>query len=162
MSVTSLFALVRSTVRVQVRRAFHAIRDPWFYVVASLGLAAWFTPLPRIQMDWDWLLVKALYEEFLFRFLLQEALDRVFGRRFHFGPCSLANVLASLAFCAMHLFTQSTMWAALIFFPSLLFGWAWDRYKSVLPPAAIHFFYNYCHFYRLGLKKYIPLLPNLF
>ncbi|MBG0775559.1 MAG: CPBP family intramembrane metalloprotease [Desulfovibrionaceae bacterium] len=147
-------------VRRQIRLSALALADPLYYGSLALGFLAWFSPVPKKVIAWEWLLVKAYYEEFLFRFLIQEALDRLFKRRFRLGPLSLANVLASLSFCMLHLPSQGVGRALLVFFPSLIFGWAWDRYRSILPVGFLHFFYNYCLFYRFGVPIYFPLFGN--
>lgn len=91
----------------------------------------------------------ALAEEVAFRGLLQEWLRgrSVFGRSL--GPLTLANFLASICFAASHLPAQSPHWAASVFFPSLIFGWIWDRHGCILPCALVHFGYNLFFFHRL-------------
>jgi len=132
--------------------------DPVFYVILALGFAAWLVPKPYFVMSWEWLLAKALVEEIFFRFLLQETLARELPRARGIGPLSAANLLASAAFAGMHLFRQPTHWALLTFFPSLMFGYLWDRHKSVLPCWLAHFTYNFLLFYRFGLVGEPPIL----
>jgi uncharacterized protein len=81
-------------------------------------------------------------EELSFRGLLQGwLLDRFEGWR-RFGGISLPNLLTSLAFGAAHLATQPIAWAAAIVAPSLVFGCLRERHGSVLPPLALHVYYN--------------------
>ncbi len=126
-----------------------SLADPLFYLLLSLSLTSWFIPGPGDRLPWDWLLTKALIEELFFRFMLQEMAERLLKNRKVLGPVTWANVLASAAFSAMHLFRQPPLWAALTLIPSLLFGIAWNRYKSVLPVFLIHFSYNFALFYRV-------------
>lgn len=126
---------------------------PWFqdwryFAVLALGLLAWILPEPALRIAWWRLAIMALAEEIIFRGLLQSKLKRfaVLNRRL--GPLSLANVAASLLFAVAHLIAQPPAWAAAVFFPSLVFGWLWDRYGRIAPCWLAHFFYNLCFFYR--------------
>jgi uncharacterized protein len=81
-------------------------------------------------------------EELSFRGLLQGwLLDRFEGWRRCFG-ISLPNLLTTLAFGVAHLATQPVAWAAAVVLPSLVFGCLRERYGSVLPPLALHVYYN--------------------
>lgn len=124
-----------------------SLSDPLLYFFISLGLIGWLIPTPDNILSWEWLLLKAFIEEFFFRFILQEMAERLLRRRTLFGQVTLANVCASLVFAGMHLFRQPPFWAALTFGPSLLFGLAWNRYKSLLPVWLIHFSFNMFFFY---------------
>jgi len=55
---------------------------------------------------------------------------------------SMANVVTSLLFASLHLISQPPLWAALVFVPSLVFGWARDRYITVVPSIILHVVYN--------------------
>ncbi|WP_051294940.1 JDVT-CTERM system glutamic-type intramembrane protease MrtJ [Maridesulfovibrio bastinii] len=107
-----------------------------------MGLIGLYLPDPEFFISLKLLFAKAFIEEFLFRFLLQESLDRFFGYRFYLGPLSLANILTSLCFAALHMFSQPLIWALLTFIPSLVFGYLWQRYRSFLPSVFVHFAYN--------------------
>jgi len=87
-------------------------------------------------------LLMPVLEEIVFRQGVQTGLYKwaVFANS-RFG-ISIANLVTSILFAAMHLFNQPPVWAALIFFPSLLFGWARDRFDSVLPAIVLHCVYN--------------------
>jgi len=90
-------------------------------------------------------LIYPLLEEIVFRGALQGFLmERLSGKRLpHWlGGLSLANLITSLVFAAMHLFNQSPLWAALIFIPSLVFGWAREATGGLLAPVLLHMFYN--------------------
>ena len=92
-------------------------------------------------------LLSPLLEEIVFRGGLQTfLLEREFFRKRKFGigvaNVSAANIVTSLAFAAAHLIYQTPLWASLVFIPSLVFGWARERYDSVIPPILLHAFYN--------------------
>ena len=55
---------------------------------------------------------------------------------------SLANLVTSVFFAAMHLFNQPPLWAASIFVPSLIFGWMRDRYLTIHASTLLHMSYN--------------------
>ncbi len=140
--------LIQGTVNQFVYGA-RALQDPVFYLLLASSLCGWFLGRPPKPMAWDALLGKAFVEEFFFRFLLQEALLRILPRRARLGPLTLANVLVSLGFAGTHLPNQPVVWASMTFFPSLAFGYAWERYRSVLAPTAIHFGYNLLLYHRI-------------
>lgn len=121
--------------------------DPLFWILTSLGLIGLALPNPAYEIAWYALLLKAFVEEFFLRYLLQDSLLRFTSLRDRLGPVSTANVLASLVFVCLHLFTHSLFWALLVFFPSLVFGYAWERYGRLWVPVVLHFFYNFCLFY---------------
>lgn len=81
-------------------------------------------------------------EEFVFRGVIQrQLLNRQRLRRCLWG-ISGANVATSILFSALHFIHQPPLMAALIFFPSLIFGYFWDRHRSVVPSIYLHVFYN--------------------
>ena len=83
-----------------------------------------------------------LLEEIVFRGALQSALLKQPVLAKSLLGISLACVLTSLVFAAAHLLRQPPIWAALIFLPSLVFGWARDRHRSLYSPIALHMSYN--------------------
>jgi len=92
----------------------------------------------------DYLLPVLFYpvlEEIVFRGLLQELAQEYISRRM-LGPISLANLLTSLAFTGLHFLNHAPLWAALVFFPSLVFGFFKDRYGTLTAPILLHGFYN--------------------
>lgn len=123
-------------------------RDPRFYAVLALAPAAWFLPEPSISIALWWLALLALLEEALFRGLFQEWLRRWHVFLLRLGPLTLANIIVSACFSAAHLIAQPPLWALAVFFPSLIFGWIWDRHGRLLPCVLVHFSYNVFFFYR--------------
>lgn len=86
-------------------------------------------------------------EEFLFRDVLQGALARTtWGSRRVTPFLSAANLATSVIFAAAHLLSHPPLWAASVFFPSLLFGYFKDRYHTLTRCTLLHIFYNagYC------------------
>ncbi len=130
-------------------RGLRAFRDPLFFLALSAGLLAWLLPQPRVDLAWYRLLLLALLEEFVFRACLQNLLSRSSLIRIDLGPISGANLAASAVFAGLHLVHQPPLWALAVFFPSLVFGWAWDRYEHLLPCWTLHFVYNVLFFHRV-------------
>lgn len=87
------------------------------------------------------LLVQPLAEELVFRGVLQGQLLRATAAR-RLGPLTLANLLTSAGFAALHLIGQPPGWALAVAVPSLLFGHLRDRFGSVLPAMVMHVYYN--------------------
>ncbi len=81
-------------------------------------------------------------EEIVFRGLLQGTLYAQPFWRKRYGPVSRANLLASVAFTGLHFFYHPPLWAGLVFFPSLGFGYFRDKYNSLTPAIVLHVFYN--------------------
>lgn len=98
-------------------------------------------PLNLQILFWS-VLVYPVLEEMVFRGGLQTFLySRSTLSRERLG-ISLANLITSFVFAAMHLLSQSPAWAALVFLPSLIFGAARDRFQGVSASILLHMFYN--------------------
>ena len=119
------------------------LKDPVFYGAFLLGGLAWVLPEQQVRIAWHILLWKAVLEECVFRFGLQGWLTGfVWSRRFPLPGISWANVATSLLFVAVHVMHHPPLWAMAVFFPSLIFGWAFDRYNTICAPIVLHFSYN--------------------
>ena len=81
-------------------------------------------------------------EEIVFRGGLQGALLTRPALCRSIAGISLACVITSLLFAAAHLLRQPPLWAALVFIPSLIFGWARERHDSLVSPTVLHMSYN--------------------
>jgi membrane protease YdiL (CAAX protease family) len=128
-----------------IRNPFYT--SPVFYGLLALGLLGFVLPLPGYREALHWLVAMAIVEELAFRGVLQPDFDRwLKGRRI--GPISYANVICSVLFAAAHLFRLPPEWAATTFFPSLVFGYAWDRWRSVIPSILIHLVYNVLYYFQ--------------
>jgi membrane protease YdiL (CAAX protease family) len=143
---TSRTPSLRQSLRAEPRRFLAGLADPVFLGLAALGLAAWLLPRPAAALSPGVLLLKAGIEEAVFRAGLQETVARVLPARR--GPLTLANLLASAAFALAHLAGHPPLWAGLVFVPSLGFGLAWDRHRSLLLCILLHFLYNFLLFHR--------------
>jgi len=83
-------------------------------------------------------------EEFAFRGVIQEYIaskTKQYPSLFYF---SIANILTSLLFVAMHFVHHTPLWAMLVFIPSLIFGYFKEQYKNIGPSIFLHMFYNAC------------------
>jgi len=92
------------------------------------------------------ILLQPLLEELLFRGLLQGWLLAWPWARRQLGGFTLANLVVTLLFTALHLISHPPLWAAGVLLPSLLYGYFRDRHDSVLPAIALHVFYNAGYF----------------
>jgi len=119
-----------------------------------LGLLFWLVlyciQQPVIQWGWplrepgQFLLPVLLYpvvEEMVFRGLIQELVHDYISHHL-LGSLSVANLLTSLLFAGMHFIYHAPLWAALVFFPSLVFGFFKDRTGRLPAPILLHVFYN--------------------
>jgi len=130
------------------------VRDPLFYLALLAGPLVWlvgyllYTPpllwnKPLLHPGW-FLKLALLYpvaEEIVFRGLLQE-LVRDHLSRARFGLLSVANVVTSLLFAGAHFIYHPPLAAALVFFPSLVFGLFKERTDALIAPILLHAFYN--------------------
>ena len=140
---------VSAWLRDQVLFGVRALVSPRFLLALLLGLGAWLLPEPPLAPAPSVLILSGLAEEVVFRLVLQGEFHRLLRSGFPLPGVSRANISASAVFAALHLVHHPPLWALSVFFPSLVFGWAMDRYKSVLPPALLHICYNCLYFYRL-------------
>ena len=130
------------------------LADRYYLLLLGLGPAFWlayYIYLPPQPFQWSWplsdplrfgvlVVVYPVLEEIVFRGLLLDWLSKQLHQRL--GWLTLANVLTSLAFAALHLIHQSLLWSLLIFFPSLVFGFSKERYRSLWAPILLHCWYN--------------------
>ena len=117
---------------------------PMFWV----GYAAFFQPansriavgdlLPFLSL----IFLYPILEEVVFRGFLQgEFLAKDwFRKRILF--LSYANLITSVLFVLFHLINYAPVWAIMVFFPSLIFGYFRERYHSIAPSILLHVYYN--------------------
>jgi len=139
----------------------HDIKSLWARVIADtqFWIAVVFGPLVWLAL---WLLfgrpeitgitakvflssvlLYPVIEELAFRGFIQSwLLEKPIGKRPVIAKISTANVLTSVTFAAFHLFNQPPLWAALVFFPSLVFGYFRERFDAVTPSILLHCWYN--------------------
>ena len=108
---------------------------------------SWLPPiaLPR-SLDGPLLLSlvlwQPLFEEILFRGLIQgQLIKHAWGRR-SWLQISMANGVTSLLFVGLHLFMNPPLAALLVFIPSLVYGYFRDQCDSVVPSIVLHCAYN--------------------
>lgn len=118
-------------------------------VLAVLPGVRW---MPGLSLAlWPFVLSVLVYpavEEWLFRGELQPLIARWRSRCW--GPLTLANVLTSVVFAALHLLFHPPLWAASVFLPSLVFGYFRERSGGLAAPIVLHATYNAAYFLLLG------------
>lgn len=134
-------------------------RDRLFLAALLVGIVTWLILYFLLQpiVQWNWPLVRPwqflslvllypIVEEIAFRGLLQELLRDYVSRR-SLGPLTIANLLTSVLFAGLHFIYHAPLLAALVFFPSLVFGFFKDRTRRLLAPIILHVFYNAGYFW---------------
>ena len=97
------------------------------------------------------LVAAPVIEEIVFRGGLQSLLARNRTLRLaHVGPIGAANALASVGFAAGHVVMRDSMAVALVFLPSLVLGWLYDRCGRLGPVIGVHASYNLAWLTLLG------------
>ena len=115
-------------------------------VVVWLG-HHWLPPFSASH-DFDWKLLAALilwqpvFEEILFRGIIQGQLFKLEQGRRSWLQISSANVGTSVLFVTIHLIMNPTMFSLSVFVPSLVFGYFRDRCNSIYPSILLHCCYN--------------------
>ncbi len=151
---------VLASLRLQDHRPFH--RDSVFLFLLALGPMVWlgimgFSAIQPLSWQTIWspvflsvALWQPLFEELLFRGVIQGQLRQtMWGQKTWLG-LSMANLMVSLLFVLAHLASHSIPWSLLVFAPSLCFGFTRDRFGSVYPAIALHVFYNTGYFSLIG------------
>ncbi len=126
--------------------------DALFWLALAIAPVSWWLMLQlgvaRRNEALSWwpvlmiVLINPVLEEIVFRGAVQGWLQQQRVLQHRWGAISLANVLCSVLFASLHLFRQAPLWAALIFLPSLVFGWAKERHTTLLSPILLHMTYN--------------------
>ena len=83
-------------------------------------------------------------EEFAFRGVIQEYIatkTKQYPSLYYF---TIANIVTSLLFVAMHFVHHTPLWAMLVFVPSLIFGYFKEQYGHIGASIFLHMFYNAC------------------
>lgn len=115
-----------------------------------LGLALWVGPTnlhyPAGLLAWtSFVMFQPVLEELVFRGILQGQALRLSirqGQPLRLGPFTLANVLVTVSFVALHLRAQPLAWALAVAVPSLVLGHLRERLASVWPAILVHAVYN--------------------
>jgi membrane protease YdiL (CAAX protease family) len=83
-------------------------------------------------------------EELVFRGVIQEFIASKTKQFRSFFHLSIANVMTSLLFVAIHFVHHPPSWALLVFIPSLIFGYFKEQYGDIRASIMLHMFYNTC------------------
>ncbi|MDM5263292.1 JDVT-CTERM system glutamic-type intramembrane protease [Sulfurovum sp. XTW-4] len=83
-------------------------------------------------------------EELAFRGVIQEYIAAKTKEYPSFFYLSIANIVTSLLFVAMHFVHHTPLWAMLVFIPSLVFGYFKEQYGHIGASIFLHMFYNAC------------------
>jgi len=137
-----------------LRPGWRWLADPRFGLALLAGCLFWLAlaglgqpaPVRGVAALASLILLQPLLEELLFRGLLQGWLLAWPWARRQLGGFTLANLVVTLLFTALHLISHPPLWAAGVLLPSLLYGYFRDRHDSVLPAIALHVFYNAGYF----------------
>lgn len=85
------------------------------------------------------LVISPIIEEYIFRGVVQQWLLGRISKKYFL--LSVANILTSILFAALHLFYQSPLQVVGVFISSLVFGVMFERY-NLIAATAFHIFYN--------------------
>ena len=61
---------------------------------------------------------------------------------------------------SLHLWSHSPIWATLVFFPSLVFGYLRDQFDSTVPSIVMHIWYNGGYFFFIDSSQ-LPIQSGL-
>ncbi len=140
---------------------FYKSTNFWLFLLVAIPFWLCLIYVFNVETNFRWFrehLLSYLYlalllpvlEEIVFRGFIQEQLSKVFDNR-RLGMLSYANIATSVIFCALHFFYHHPVWAALVFIPSLIFGYCKDQYKTLIAPIILHVFYNAGYFLIFGV-----------
>jgi membrane protease YdiL (CAAX protease family) len=159
-SMPSLLAQVTTLLGLHYQRPFH--RDSIFLLLSALGPTVWLSLIGLFALQptpwhaiWSPIFLSVtlwqpLFEELLFRGIVQGYFLQSMTKHKTWIGLSLANLLTSLLFTLAHLAGHSVSWSLLVFMPSLCFGFVRDRFDSVYPSIALHVSYNTGFFLLIG------------
>lgn len=116
----------------------------WFSIRLSLGYKININqPINSIIII---LIISPIVEEFIFRSNMQHYLELYFKKHiilnktyFHI---TFANIITSICFACLHLFTSNIIHTMGVFLPSLCFGILYTKHENVIYPILLHMFYN--------------------
>jgi hypothetical protein len=96
--------------------------------------------VPDMETLFIFILLSPIAEELFFRGVLQDILLR----KIHYtlAGLSLANIIVSLCFALFHISFWGYVHSGLVFIPSLIFGFLYDRTGKLTYPIILHAIYN--------------------
>lgn len=119
----------------------------WVFIGATKGV----TGITDLSLLMSLVVLYPIIEEIIFRGLIQPFMAKRFNQSW--SIFSLANVLTSLLFVAVHLINHPPLWALAVFVPSLVFGYSQERYNHLAAPVILHCSYNAGYFLLLGWRQ---------
>jgi len=120
------------------------VRDTFISLAFAVPVLAWVI-LTDQKIPWTlksagiYLIFAPITEEVIFRGGIQELLINKIPASL---PKETANIITSVLFAILHLLLKQEPTVLLVFFPSLVLGWHYGRYRNLLAVIFIHFFYN--------------------
>lgn len=111
-------------------------------VTQLVGLPIGFERLQSIVFVVSAIVVYPVLEEIVFRGILLYKLTTFHAFRFNFAGVTAANAMSSLLFALLHSYIFSDVLALFVFFPSLIFGYFYEKTKSLKVSITLHMFYN--------------------
>lgn len=124
---------------------------PAIAALAASTALIWQPHWPGLRVVLMGVVAAPVLEEIVFRGGLQEWLiGRTSDRSASGLQVSVANLVASAVFAAMHLLHHPPLWAGAMFVPSLIFGVLYERQRRLWPPMLVHALYNAAYLFLLA------------
>ena len=121
---------------------------PLFVILHNFLFQQKFFDLDLLQVDaislFFFIIFYPVVEELAFRGVIQEFIASKTKQYPSFFYLSVANIVTSLLFVAMHFVHHTPLWAVLVFIPSLVFGYFKEQYGHIGASIFLHMFYNAC------------------
>ena len=121
---------------------------PLFVLLHNFLFQQKFFDLELLQVDATSLFFLIIFypvvEELAFRGVIQEYIASKTKQYPAFMNVTVANVVTSVLFVAMHFVHHTPLWALLVFVPSLIFGYFKEQYGHLGGSISLHMFYNVC------------------
>ena len=121
------------------------LAGPAFWLVWSSWhppLPGWPDPLALLSLA----LLQPFVEELVFRGFVQGHLLQTGWGYSRLGVFTLANLLTSALFSALHVLSHTPAWALAVFLPALVFGHFRERSGCIYAPLLLHAAYNFGYF----------------
>lgn len=116
--------------------------------IPVLWLVYGWLPVFSTNFSFHWQLLisliiwQPLIEELLFRGIIQGQFSLQGWGQQVVLKITVANMVTSVLFVALHMLNNPPIWSLTILLPSLLFGYFRDTFKSVYPSMVLHSAYN--------------------
>jgi len=139
--------------RTHIQFGAAVLAAPLFVLLHNFLFQQKFFDLQLLHVDTTVLFFLILFypvvEELAFRGMIQEYIASKTERYPVFFKLSVANILTSVLFVAMHFIHHTPLWALLVFVPSLVFGYFKEQYGHIGASIFLHMFYNACSLFLL-------------